>query len=219
MQAIYLHGFASGPNSSKAVFFARKLAECGIETSIPDLNSPSFEEMTLTTQLSVIERILEEQPVHAPRVLIGSSMGGLLATMISERVKNLRLLILLAPGFSLNKRWPVLFGEQTLDTWRMTGKLAVHHYAFNKSLPLNYSFFEDINTHVTENLSVQIPTVVFHGRNDEIVPISESEKFAKHNSRHAVLYSLDDDHQLINSLDSIWQISAQHLQACTAQME
>jgi alpha-beta hydrolase superfamily lysophospholipase len=211
MKALYLHGFASGPQSSKAVFFAEKLGARGIETAVPDLNQPSFEEMTLSTQLDVVRKTLDSLPADEPKILIGSSMGGLLATMVSGQVKNLRLLLLLAPGFGLNKRWPELFGAQTLETWKNTGKLDVYHYAFNKTLPLGYAFFEDINNHDTENLSVHVPTIVFHGLDDQTVPIAESEAFTKHNSRHVTLYPLDDNHQLISSLEHMWKLSEPQL--------
>ena len=42
LEVIYLHGFASGPSSTKAVYFARKLEALGINTTIPDLNWPEF---------------------------------------------------------------------------------------------------------------------------------------------------------------------------------
>ena len=59
---VYLHGFASGPQSSKAQFFrARMAAEYGIDLVIPDLNEGDFEHLTISRQLGVIERILEGQ--------------------------------------------------------------------------------------------------------------------------------------------------------------
>ena len=38
MQVLYLHGFASSPQSSKATFLSRKFTERGIRVIVPDLN-------------------------------------------------------------------------------------------------------------------------------------------------------------------------------------
>ena len=57
MNLIYLHGFASGPMSSKAQFFRRRFAELGIEMQIPDLNQGAFERLTISGQLQVIEKL------------------------------------------------------------------------------------------------------------------------------------------------------------------
>ncbi len=49
--AIYLHGFASSPQSSKATRFAAELAKRGVGYSCPDFNQPSFETLTVTRML------------------------------------------------------------------------------------------------------------------------------------------------------------------------
>ena len=54
----YLHGFASGPGSTKAQFFRSRIAEHGIALEIPDL-APDFTHMTVTGMLAMVEAILE----------------------------------------------------------------------------------------------------------------------------------------------------------------
>ncbi len=217
-EVIYLLGFASDPKSSKAIFFKNKLAEIGIKTHVPDLNVPSFEAMTLSSQLGVVDDVAKSIEGTTPIVIIGSSMGGLLATIKAAEIQstetkaakrsdlNLKALILLAPGFGLAKRWPQLFGEQNLDTWKERGVLDVFNYAVEKTLPLSYKFYEDIINHVTDTelLRASVPTLIFHGRADETVPFTESETFAERNPDFVTLYPLDDDHQLLASLEDIW---------------
>ena len=55
MNLIYLHGFASGPQSTKAQFFRRRFEELGIAMQIPDLSEGNFEGLTIfiLTVLSV----------------------------------------------------------------------------------------------------------------------------------------------------------------------
>jgi alpha-beta hydrolase superfamily lysophospholipase len=211
LSIIYLHGFASGPKSSKAVYFARELSTIGVQTFIPDLNAPDFEHLTLTSQLEVARRAIDEIPTESRIVLIGSSMGGLIATLVAPETQNLAGLILLAPGFGLNKRWTTLLGEEALSTWKKNGRAEVFNYAAGKKLPLHYGFFDDINNYETDELTVRVPTLIFHGKADDTVPIFESEAFAKRNQDYVQLRTIDDDHQLLSSLEYMWMSSKEFL--------
>ena len=95
MRIIYLHGFASGPSSSKAQFFRAKFAEHGIAIEIPQLDQGHFEALTITGQLSVIDRTVGGDDA----ILMGSSLGGYLAALYAARHSNIQRLILLAPAF------------------------------------------------------------------------------------------------------------------------
>ena len=77
MRIVYLHGFASGPSSSKAQFFRAKFAERGIAIEIPQLDQGHFEALTITGQLSVIDRTVGGDET----ILMGSSLGGYLAAL------------------------------------------------------------------------------------------------------------------------------------------
>ncbi|MFM7437244.1 MAG: YqiA/YcfP family alpha/beta fold hydrolase, partial [Snowella sp.] len=48
MKYIYLHGFASSPDSAKARFIRDRFVEKQISLSVPDLNQNNFSELTLT---------------------------------------------------------------------------------------------------------------------------------------------------------------------------
>src|SRR5436853_496172 len=63
MKLIYLHGFASGPHSSKAQFFRRRFEELGVPVTIPELDERDFEHLTLGGQLRVIERVVPDEVV------------------------------------------------------------------------------------------------------------------------------------------------------------
>src|SRR5476651_1920345 len=71
---VWLHGFGSGPSSSKAAHAHARLAERGIPLEAPDLNQPSFFDLTVTRMLARLDAIYAERP--APLALIGSSLGG-----------------------------------------------------------------------------------------------------------------------------------------------
>jgi pimeloyl-ACP methyl ester carboxylesterase len=78
---LYLHGFASGPNSKKASFFREQLGAAGTSLEVPDLTEGNFEQLTITSQLKVLEQLAGGDPVS----LIGSSMGGYVAALYASR--------------------------------------------------------------------------------------------------------------------------------------
>jgi len=217
---IYLHGFASSPSSSKAKYFADHLHAEKAQVSIPDLNGSSFEKLTLSSQLQIIDNQFDQfnrfdpasdSPVNNKVVMIGSSMGGLLAVLKTIRSPQVAALVLMAPGFGLMKRWPDLFGENTLADWKHQGSLNVYHHGAGSYLPLAYQFIDDAERYQTDNLKVSVPTILFHGRNDATVPIVESEDFHDKNNERVEFHALDDDHQLLASLDYIWEHSRSFL--------
>jgi len=200
---IYLHGFASGPQSTKARYFNEKLTACGITPAIPDMNTPSFTDMTLTSQIDHVgEKLIKDDCV-----MIGSSMGGLVATLTATRFSAVKALILLAPGFGIEKRWNDLVDQDKRSAWKHQGVLDVFHYASQKNEPLSYKFVEDLESYSTRNIQVTIPTLILHGINDEVVPVGESKNFAQQNPAHVKLIELEDGHELIQSLPTIWSAS------------
>ena len=77
---VYLHGFASGPGSTKARFFHARFAELGVALDVPDL-APDFTHTTMSGQLAAVDGIL----ARGPAVLLGSSLGGYLAALAAAR--------------------------------------------------------------------------------------------------------------------------------------
>jgi len=204
----YLHGFASAPGSSKAQFFKRQLSAFGIELSIPDLNTPSFKEMTVSTQVALVESLISKKR----SVLIGSSMGGLVATLVAARREDIDALILMAPGFGIEKRWESLLDENQKKDWLKKGAAEFFHYGNNRNELLGFTFARDLENRDTENLRLRsgLPTLVFHGKEDDVVPIHVSRKFAAENPSTS-LHELDDDHSLLSSLDTIWSATEDFL--------
>ena len=58
---VYLHGFASSPQSSKATRFERELTALGVGFSCPDLNLPAFETLTITRMLADAARAIADR--------------------------------------------------------------------------------------------------------------------------------------------------------------
>jgi pimeloyl-ACP methyl ester carboxylesterase len=196
---LYLHGFASSPASSKARFFAQYLRDRGATVDIPDLASGDFENLTLTSQLDVIERAAAGQTASRPVALIGSSMGGYLAALYAQRHPEIARLVLLAPAFCFARRWAERLGENAVTEWRRTGAIEVFHYGENRTRRLAYSLLEDARQ-FPDYPDVRQPALIFHGEHDDIVPSQFSVEFAAaHPNAH--LEILDSGHELLNVLD------------------
>jgi pimeloyl-ACP methyl ester carboxylesterase len=195
---IYLHGFASSPGSRKARFFAERFQGLGIGLQIPDLAEGNFRDLRLTAQLSVIGRISHNEPVS----LIGSSMGGYLAGLFAARHPEVEKLVLLAPAFSFASRWPETLGEPAMEQWKLTDILKVFHYSEGREVDLGYQLVEDARQYEAYPDIMQ-PVLIFHGRNDTVVPPEYSVRFAEQHP-NARLRLLDSDHELTNVMDQMW---------------
>lgn len=208
MRIVYLHGFASGPGSRKGRYFARRLAELGIALALPDLNAPTFENLTLSTQLAVIDRTLAD--TAGPVTLIGSSLGGLLAVLQAIRDRRVERLVLLAPAFRFVERWSARLGDERIKQWRSRGTLPVYHYGFREERALGIAFLDDAARYDEEQLVRPLPTLLLHGRQDEVIAPASSIAFAA--SRPWVtLQLLDTDHGMESALDILWQQTAAFL--------
>src|SRR3989442_12997078 len=127
----YLHGFASGPGSTKAQFFRTRLAQHGMAWDIPEL-APDFTHVTITGMLAIVEAIL----ARGPAVLLGSSLGGYLAALAAARwPEHVRGLVLFAPAFGFAARWEARIGPAALAPWRGGGTPPVPHDGLGRALP------------------------------------------------------------------------------------
>ncbi|MDR3700628.1 MAG: YqiA/YcfP family alpha/beta fold hydrolase [Candidatus Sulfopaludibacter sp.] len=192
---IYLHGFASGPSSSKARFFRDRLERAGAQVEIPDLAAGDFEHLAITGQLGVLERAAAGRPV----ALMGSSMGGYLATLYAARHPEVTRLVLLAPAFGFARRWPTSLGPNAVDEWRARGTMDFFHYADNRKRALSYGLLEDAGKY-EDFPEFRQPALIFHGALDDVVPVAYSQQFAAAHS-NVTLEVLDSGHELLNVLE------------------
>jgi len=205
----YLHGFASSPASGKARDLADRFAESGRALVCPDLNLPDFSTITVTRMLDQVDRAIDARP-PGPVVLIGSSLGGFVALHAAAR-RARRLdsrhpvdrLVLLAPAFDFGS--PRDAGRQAdVIEWRRTDRLDVFHHAYGRSIPVHYALHEDAQQYDAYAVHVPVPTLIFQGTGDTVVPPETAERFAA-GRPNVTLRLLDDDHQLQGHLDVIWR--------------
>ncbi|WP_219884515.1 YqiA/YcfP family alpha/beta fold hydrolase [Merismopedia glauca] len=203
MTFIYLHGFASHPQSAKAKYLRDRFTSIGLNLQIPDLNQDDFSHLTISRQVKQVANLLPSKTDSV--TLIGSSLGGLTAAILAQDYLQIDRLILLAPAFNFLSHWLPKLGDEKLDRWQSEKYLPVYHSYEQKHLPLNYNFINDARQYEKLPFSRSLPTLIIHGINDETIPINSSREFA--NTRPWVeLIELDSDHALGNSMGKIWKI-------------
>jgi hypothetical protein len=202
MRVVYLHGFASGPSSGKARFFARRLAGHGVSVEVPQLDEGDFHALTITGQLKVIALAVGD----GPAVLMGSSLGGYLAALYaSEHASgpaSIERLVLLAPALRFPSRWRSRFADD-LQRWERDGSLPFFHYVSGAERPLGYQFVEDARQYPDQPEFSQ-PALILHGTRDEVVPSAISSEYAaSHPNVRLRLY--DSGHELSDVLEPMWE--------------
>ena len=139
-------------------------------------------------------------------VLVGSSMGGYLASLYAARHPEVQKLVLLAPAFGFQNRWPAMLGPEKFQAWERTGELEVFHYGDKVQRSVGWQLAEDARKwdpipHVTQ------PTLLFHGTNDLTVPIAGSEAYAATHP-NVTMEAFDAGHELTEVIDEMWERTA-----------
>ena len=203
MQVLYLHGFASSPRSSKATFFAEKLASKGISMVTPDLNEPDFSTLTVSRMLKQAGDAIDAS--SGPLALVGSSLGGFVAVQAAlEHSVRVQRLVLLAPALDFDGNRLSELGDRGLDEWKTSNRLEVFHHAYGRVIPVHYELYADARRYDAFDAALTQPVQVFQGRRDTSVDPDTVERWA--GARPNVeLHMLDDDHQLLGSLTEIWK--------------
>jgi hypothetical protein len=205
MKYVYLHGFASSPDSTKARHFAARFAGMGRQLVIPDL-APDFFNLTITSQIAIAGRAAgDDEPV----TLIGSSLGGYVAALCAAGDARVSRLVLLAPAFGLAKRWNEALGGDRAEDWRRSGALEVYHYAQRGPRQLGYGFVTDAARYPAYP-KIDQPALVLHGRSDTVVPATHSAEFARRNPGTRLVL-LDSGHEMTDVLGVLWAETAAFL--------
>ncbi len=205
---VYLHGFASSPQSSKATWFARELKTRGVGYSCPDFNEPAFQTLTVTRMLAQVREAVAAS-TGGPVALVGSSLGAFVAlhAAAADTTGRVDRLVLLAPAIDFAGNRLRQLGEHGIDEWRRSGSLRLFHYGYNEHRDVGFALYEDAAQYDAFAVPVRQTTLVVQGRHDDLVDASTVERWAS--TRPAVdLRLVDDGHQLTASMPYIWRESA-----------
>lgn len=212
-EVVYLHGFASSAQSSKARFLRDRLNTIGVELHCPDLNEPDFETLTISRMLEQLARRIEALPA-GPVALVGSSLGALVAIQaaVAPQVpgRPIDRLVLLAPALDFSLKNDRQLGP-SLGRWRENGTLDVFHYGYGENRRVGYALYTDAQQYDPFRAALTVPTLIIQGRRDAAVDPAMVERFAAARP-NVTLRMVDDDHQLLASLELIWDETIRFLE-------
>jgi uncharacterized protein len=155
---LYLHGFASSPEGRKVSALRSLLEPRGLEIVAPDLNVPSFHRLDFD---SICRLARWEARRHDPAVIVGSSLGALVAIESSRRGSGSPL-VLIAPAIGFGERWTAKLPPGD--------PLTFFHHAEGKELPIHRRFFEQLAAYEGDRQPPAAPVAVVIGMRDESVP-------------------------------------------------
>lgn len=188
---IYLHGFASSPLSTKARRMVPEFEAAGIHVEVPDLNEDDFQNLTVTRALARTRRCLKDRSL-----IIGSSLGGYIATCLAMEDTRIKALVLMAPAFDFAVRLENRYGAALLDEWRTQGVTLVEHYGYKKMCPIGYQLYEDATRHPARP-PIRVPTYILQGAHDDVVPADMVTEVATQAGTGVTLECVEDDHTLV----------------------
>jgi pimeloyl-ACP methyl ester carboxylesterase len=200
---VYLHGFASSAQSTKAQYFRDRLANRGPALVCPDFNEPEFRTLTMTRMLDQLDDAIGRR--DTPVALVGSSLGGTLAILAAQRFgARVDRVILMAPAVMFAKPGHHLLPPERIEEWRRRGSLPFFHHAFGGERELDFEFYLDSLRYDAMGAAIDQPTLIFQGVFDRSVDPRTVEEFAR-GRPNVTLSLLEDDHQLIASLPRMWE--------------
>ncbi|MGH9368759.1 MAG: YqiA/YcfP family alpha/beta fold hydrolase [Thermoanaerobaculia bacterium] len=155
---LYLHGFASSPQGRKVTALRELLAPRGLRVVAPDLNIPSFERLDFKamTKLS-----FWEVKRHLPAVVVGSSLGAMVALAVS-RIALRAPLVLIAPALGFGSRW--------LEKLPPGDPVRFFHHGAGQEMAVHRRFFEEMSRVDADRDPPEVAVVLMMGRRDESVP-------------------------------------------------
>lgn len=160
---LYLHGLASSPRGRKRAVLEDRFAADGFEIVAPDLNVPSFRE------LSFAEMVAEAFVTCAetmPRLVVGSSLGALVALTLAEMLgRGGPPLVLVAPALGFHERWK----EKLADG----DEVELYHHGEERPLPIHRRFFDEMTLVRVDETPPPVPVSVVMGSEDETVPYAQ----------------------------------------------
>lgn len=155
---LYFHGFASSPHSQKVTRLRDLLEPDGFVFDTPDLNVPTFEALDFD---AMIDLGVAHGRAAPPSVIVGSSLGSLIALEVARRGIDAPL-VLIAPPLGMASRWITILPDGD--------PISVFNHARNADAPIHRAFFERMaRVDVDRDPPLQ-PVTVIIGRNDETVP-------------------------------------------------
>jgi pimeloyl-ACP methyl ester carboxylesterase len=158
---LYLHGFASSPNSQKIQSLRALLAPMGVELNTPDLNVPSFEKLDFEAMVNRAGK-----SAGATQAIVGSSLGSVVALEVARRGLHVPM-VLIAPGLGIRDQW--------LAKLPPGDPIEIFNFARGENMPIHRAFFEQMARVDVDREPPPVPVTIFMGRKDETIAFHRVE--------------------------------------------
>lgn len=155
---LYLHGFASSPTGRKIALLREALPAGDFRLLTPDLNKPSFGKLDFD---AIVDEALVVAKADLPDVVVGSSLGALVALAAARRGLSAPL-VLIAPALGFGSRW--------IEKLAPGDPVRFFHHGQNRELEIHRRFFEQMARLKIDREAPAQRVTVLMGVNDESVP-------------------------------------------------
>lgn len=163
---LYLHGLASSPRGRKRAVLEDRFHPDGFEVVAPDLNVPSFRKLDFLEMVIAAQAAFERA---LPRVVVGSSLGALVALSLSESLSSSSSfsppLVLVAPALGFGERWKENLPEGE--------EFDLFHHGEGRPLRIHRRFFEEMALVRVDEMPPPVPVSIVMGTDDETVPYAQ----------------------------------------------
>lgn len=180
---LFIHGFRSNCDGEKARALTlhaahRGHATCRFDQRGRGSTGSRFRHFTLSRALADCVAVLDG--LTGPTVVVGSSLGALLALcLVKRRPGRVAGLLLLAPAVRFVARLVDSLPQHDLDSWRSTGTRRFADNYEGGEYALGYGFRVD-SAHYRD-LSIappDCPVAIIHGARDEVLPPADAHWLA-----------------------------------------
>ncbi len=185
---IHVHGFRSSVEHTKARFFLDHALKRGYSWANFDLpchgrSEGRFRDFRISNALAALIEVIQ-QFRGAPVVLLGSSMGAWLSLAAARKLANSSVVtiagaVLIAPAFDFFEQYFRDEPEEAMQQWRRDGVRRFTDHYDGRSYELEYAVVADALRHniLERPGAYNFPIRIFHGSDDEVVPVSLSQRF------------------------------------------
>lgn len=184
--AVLCHGFLSGKRSTTNKTLTRLLNAQGIATFAFDFfgqgdSEGPFEALTTTIAVAQANAALNlvRQKGFGRLGLVGSSFGGLVATLTAAQRHDLACLALKCPVVDFAEELRLTLGDAEMVAWQSTDTIP-NIMGGTERIRLRYAFYEDCLRRIAYEPAKMItaPTLIVQGDRDECVPLHQSQQLA-----------------------------------------
>ena len=208
---VWFGGLNSDMDGTKAIFLSNlskknKINFCRFDYFGHGKSSKRFEDCVISDWLNSGLKIIDEV-IGTDAILIGSSMGGWISTLISlKRKKRVKGLILIAPAIDMTKNlmWDK-FSTQEKKEISSKGFLERYTEQYKSSYKITKALINDGKNHLIlkDKISLSIPIRIFHGVKDDAVPWNLSLDLMSYfsSSDIKVNFNKNGDHSLSSKSD------------------